>query len=114
MPVWGVWLDNDFYFSTSATSRKGRNLAANPNCAVTVSLDAIDVVAEGTVSIVDDESTLRRVVDVYVPKYDWPLTIRERGVYGENGDGGPMYRLSPVVAFGFEPGGTFKATRWRF
>ena len=34
MVVWGVWLDGAYYFSTSATSRKGRNLQQNPNCVV--------------------------------------------------------------------------------
>jgi hypothetical protein len=114
MPVWGVWLDGAFYFSTSATSRKGRNLAANPSCTITVSLDGIDVVVEGAAAILDDESMLRRVADVYGPKYDWPLTVRDGGIYGENGDGGPIYKLSPAVAFGFEAEGTFAATRWRF
>src|SRR4030088_33397 len=30
MPVWGVWLDDAFFFSTGRKSRKGQNLAANP------------------------------------------------------------------------------------
>ncbi len=34
MVVWGIWLDGAYYFSTSATSRKGRNLQQNPNCVV--------------------------------------------------------------------------------
>ncbi len=29
MPVWGVWYDNQFYFSTGRESRKARNLAVN-------------------------------------------------------------------------------------
>ena len=27
MPVWGVWLDDAFFFSTGRKSRKGQNLA---------------------------------------------------------------------------------------
>src|SRR5438045_7631525 len=34
MPVWGIWLDGAFYFSTSVTSRKAKNLADNPRCVV--------------------------------------------------------------------------------
>ncbi len=34
MLVWGVWIDDAFYFSTDQRSRKSRNLAANPNCVV--------------------------------------------------------------------------------
>jgi hypothetical protein len=33
-PVWGVWLDETFYFSTGRRSRKARNLAADPRCVV--------------------------------------------------------------------------------
>ncbi len=29
-PVWGVWVDETFYFGTGERSRKGRNLAADP------------------------------------------------------------------------------------
>jgi nitroimidazol reductase NimA-like FMN-containing flavoprotein (pyridoxamine 5'-phosphate oxidase superfamily) len=35
MPLWGVWLDDAFFFSTGRTSRKGQNLAANPACTIT-------------------------------------------------------------------------------
>ena len=34
MVVWGIWLDNAYYFSTGSTTRKAKNLAANPNCVV--------------------------------------------------------------------------------
>src|SRR5579883_2552413 len=40
MPVWGVWSDGAFFFSTGADSVKGRNLAANP--ALTVHLESGD------------------------------------------------------------------------
>ena len=34
MPVWGVWIDDAFYFSTGTQSRKARNLAENPRCVI--------------------------------------------------------------------------------
>jgi hypothetical protein len=34
MPVWGVWLDDAFFFSTGRKSRKGQNLSANPACSI--------------------------------------------------------------------------------
>ena len=34
MVVWGIWLENAYYFSTGSTTRKAKNLAANPNCVV--------------------------------------------------------------------------------
>ena len=114
MPVWGVWLDSKFYFSTSATSRKGKNLAKNPHCAINVSRHAMDIVVEGTADMVTEDATLHRVAEAYSPKYEWPLTVRGGGVYGENGDGGPVYVMTPTVAFGFGDASDFSATRWRF
>jgi hypothetical protein len=34
MPVWGVWMEEAFYFSCGQASRKARNLALNPACVV--------------------------------------------------------------------------------
>src|SRR4051812_22385567 len=33
-PVWGLWMDDAFYFSTDSASVKGRNLAARPDVVV--------------------------------------------------------------------------------
>lgn len=60
-----IWLDDTFYFTSGPQLRKSRNLAANPRCAVSVSLDDIDVVVEGTASKVTDPDTLERVASVY-------------------------------------------------
>jgi nitroimidazol reductase NimA-like FMN-containing flavoprotein (pyridoxamine 5'-phosphate oxidase superfamily) len=114
MPVWGVWLDNKFFFSTSTTSRKGKNLAQNPHCTISVSRHAIDIVVEGKAAFVRDDALAQRVADLYSPKYEWPVTVRDSGIYGENGDGGPLYVLTPTVAFGFGAAENFTATRWRF
>jgi hypothetical protein len=114
MPVWGVWLDGAFYFSTSPTSRKGKNLAANPHCTISLSGAGLDLVLEGTAAVEASATTLARVAGVYAPKYDWPLTVRDGGLYGENGDGGPLYVLTPIAAFGFGAAESFTATRWRF
>ncbi len=114
MPVWGVWLDNRFYFSTSETSRKGKNLASNSACAITLSLEGIDIVVEGMAALLSDAAIAQRVAEVYGPKYDWPVTVRDGGVYGANGDGGPLYVVTPSVVFGFSEADGFTATRWRF
>src|SRR6185437_13395833 len=34
VPVWGVWVENAFYFSTDPKSRKAKNLKANPAISV--------------------------------------------------------------------------------
>ncbi|HEV2086875.1 MAG TPA: pyridoxamine 5'-phosphate oxidase family protein, partial [Cryptosporangiaceae bacterium] len=47
MPVWGVWADHAFLFSSSPGSRKVRNLRAEPRCVVTTQDPVRPVVLEG-------------------------------------------------------------------
>src|SRR5260370_38260436 len=35
LPVWGMWHDGAFWFSSRKPSRKSKNLGANPRCFVT-------------------------------------------------------------------------------
>ena len=69
VPVWGVWLEETFYFATDRSSRKGRNLAANP--ALVVHLESGDevVILEGTAEEITDPSLLARFVEAYDAKY---------------------------------------------
>lgn len=113
VPVWGVWRDNVFYFSTGDKSRKARNLDREPRCAFSVENGNLHLVVEGSASRVSDEALLRRMVEAYTPKYDWPLSVRDGGVYGDSG-GGPAYAVTPKVAFAFDAGDMFSATRYRF
>lgn len=106
-PVWGVWLDEVLYFATDATSRKGRNLAANP--ALVVHLESGDEVAifEGTAEEVTDASLLARFAEAYEAKY------RFRPDTGHVPSG--VYRLQPRAAFAWrEKDFPRSAVRWRF
>ncbi len=113
-PVWGVWLDDVLLFSTAETSRKGRNLADNQQCAVSVQGDGLDLVVEGVASKATDEATLQRAVGLYTAKYDWPMVVRDGSWVNEQGNGGPVYVVRPTVVFGFGEASSFSATRWRF
>ena len=105
-PVWGVWLDEALYFSTSPSSRKGLNLGANP--AVVVHLESGDevVIIEGTVEAVDDPTLLARMADVYEAKYQFRPDATGDAI---------VYRLRPRVAFAWrERDFPSSATRWSF
>ncbi len=112
MPVWGIWLDEGFYFSTGRQSRKARNLAANPNCVISAEVadrasvnDAI--IVEGTVKEITDSSLRRKFAELYSAKYRWDM----------EGFAEPVYLVRPVVAFAFIEGAdefTGTATRWVF
>ena len=111
MPVWGVWLDETFYFSTGPTTVNGRNLVANHAIAVHLESGEDAVILEGRAEQVNEPSLLRRINEVYGPKYDWDRPMQE------------CYALRPNVAFAWlcrgngpssEKDFLGSATRWRF
>lgn len=89
MPVWGVWLDGAWYFSTSATSRKSRNLEQNANCVVCNDNIEEAVIMEGSAQrLKDDEIPKQAFVD-YKAKYGWELDPKR----------GPVWRVRPRTVF---------------
>ena len=107
MPVWGVWVHELFLFSTSRSSRKGRNLAQQP--AIVVHLESGDdvVILEGAVREVIDPVLLAAFAEAYKAKYQFPPdTADPKNV---------TYALHLQLAFAWLesdfPGG---ATRWQF
>src|ERR1700720_2558946 len=69
MPVWGVWLDDAFFFSTGRKSRKGQNLAANPACTITNDKGEEAMIVEGLATEVTDAAALQRIATAYKKKY---------------------------------------------
>jgi pyridoxamine 5'-phosphate oxidase-like protein len=105
MPVWGVWLDGRFFFSTGGRSRKARNLAANPTCVVSTERADEAVVVEGACAAVNDPAQLRPFYAAYNAKYQWDMEAM----------GEPIYAVRPQVVFGFtEADLRGSATRWVF
>jgi len=104
MPVWGVWLDDAFFFSTGRKSRKGQNLAANPACTITNNDGEEAVIVEGLAIQAEDAAEQERVAVAYKKKYKMdPRSIGE-----------PIFRVQPSRVFGFVER-TFpqSATRWK-
>lgn len=107
MVVWGVWLDDAFYFTTGRDSRKARNLSTNPRCVVCPENADEAVIVEGVAEEVTDPMVLRLFKEAYETKYQEEVDTGQFIIYG----------VRPCVAFGFishavEFWGT--ATRWRF
>jgi nitroimidazol reductase NimA-like FMN-containing flavoprotein (pyridoxamine 5'-phosphate oxidase superfamily) len=68
MPVWGVWLDGMFFFSTGRRSSKSRNLTANPKCTVSPDGAGEAVILEGVAREVRETTRLRRFESAYKKK----------------------------------------------
>jgi hypothetical protein len=106
MPVWGVWVDSAFLFSTGDQSRKAKNLAGNRHCVVTTEQMHETVIVEGDAAYETDTALLRPFRRAYKEKYDFDMETTE-GVYA----------VRPRAVFGIvedqsaEVGGV---TRWTF
>lgn len=104
MLIWGLWLDDGFYFSTGKDSRKAKNLASNPRCVICSNNSAEAVIVEGVVESMSPEK-LKPIFVAYKKKYKMDVS----------GMGEPFYRVQPSVAFGLlEKKFTGTATRWIF
>ena len=106
-PVWGLWLDGAFFFSTDPTSLKGRNIARNP--AIVVHLESGDdaVILEGAAERITDTAVLARFADAYDVKYSFRPDTNDPD-FG-------FYTLRHKVAMAWlEADFPNTATRWRF
>ena len=112
VPLWGVWLDERFYFEGGPDTRRGRNLEANP--AVVVHVERGDEVAilEGTVEHITgpDESLAGRLVEAFEAKYGSKHDYHPKPDQWQEGG---LYLVHPSVAFAWSKFPE-DCTRWRF
>jgi len=119
--VGALWVDNAFWFETGEGSRKGRNLARDPRCTLSVATDEFDLIVEGTARKVTDRPTVAAMAERWAAA-GWPARVDDTGTaltaeYSAPSAGPPpwfVYCLTPAAATALgtvEPGG---ATRWRF
>ena len=110
MAVWGMWIDDRFYFSTGGDSRKARNLAANARCVVTTESGAQAVIVEGTARETAFADLPEGIAATYQAKYATALDPQL----------GPIFVVTPHTAFAFIEVGdapdefVSTATRWQF
>jgi general stress protein 26 len=110
MPVWGVWHDGAFWFSSSRGSRKVRNLAADPRCVVTTENAVEPVVVEGLAEVVTDPGALATMLALENAKYhtNYGIELLDPAVNA-------TIQVRPRWAFGLaEDDFTGSPTRWSF
>jgi PPOX class probable F420-dependent enzyme len=119
--VGAVWVDGTFWFETGQGSRKGRNLARDPRCALSLATDQFDLVVEGDAGTVTDPPTVARLAAVWAAE-GWPARPDESGAaltaeYSAPSAGPPpwhVYRITPRTATALGTVEPYGATRWRF
>jgi len=118
MPVWAIWVAGAFYFTTGATTRKGKNLAHNPHCVITVARSApsgLDLIVEGKAMKVSDEAKMHQIAEVCA-SLGWHTTVRDGAFSADSGAPSAglfpfdIHEVQPATVFGMNGG----ATRWSF
>ena len=114
-----LWVDAKLYFTSGPGTRKSRNLAENPSCAISVALRTIDLVIEGTASMVTDQAIIQSVAERYAAQ-GWPASATDGAITAPYSapSAGPapwnLYVVAPVTAFGVATAEPYGAMRWRF
>jgi hypothetical protein len=119
--VGALWVDGAFWFETGERTRKGRNLARDPRCVLSVATAEFDLVVDGEAVRVTDPATVAARAGRWAAD-GWPVRVDETGraltaPFSAPSAGPPpwvVYRLAPRAATALatvDPGG---ATRWRF
>lgn len=112
MPVWGLWMDDAFYFSTGRQSRKAQNLASNSTCVIATENSAEAVVLEGVARETPDLRLRRKFIRDIERKYKFDMSGFTAGILNLQE---PIYVVEPRVAFGLhEKKSLHTATRWHF
>jgi len=119
--VGALWAEGAFWFETGGETRKGRNLARDPRCCLSVATLEFDLALDGEARRVSDRPTVAAMADRWSSE-GWPCRVDETGLaltadYSAPSAGPPpwfVYRVEPKRATAvatLEPGG---ATRWSF
>jgi len=106
MGMHGLWHDDAYYFGTSSGTRKAKNLALNPHCAL-IGEDMNElIIVEGVAELVDLDDLPQGISNASKKKYGWPLKPHS---------GGKIYKLLPRVVFAFPLKQiTTAVTKWVF
>jgi hypothetical protein len=113
--VGAMWMDGAFWFQTGARTRKHRNVARDPRCALSLSIREADVVIEGRAEKVTEPDALARIAKAWADD-GWPAKPDESGSgisapFNAPSQGPPpwdVYRIaasSATVVSSAEPGG---------
>jgi PPOX class probable F420-dependent enzyme len=116
-----LWAHDAFWFETGESTRKARNLARDPRCALSLATDAFDLTVEGSAEKISDPDTVADMVARWAAQ-GWPARVDESGQaitadYSAPSAGPPpwfVYRITLQRATAIAtvaPGG---ATRWDF
>src|SRR5919204_3429111 len=77
--VGALWVDDAFWFETGEGTRKGKNLARDPRCTLSLATDDFDLVVDGEAHKVTDPSTVAAMAERWAAE-GWPARVDDTGV----------------------------------
>jgi PPOX class probable F420-dependent enzyme len=119
--VGALWVDGAFWFETGPGTRKARNVARDPRCTLSISVNEFDLTVCGEASLVTDPETVAAMAARWA-EGGWPCRVDDSGIaltaeFSAPSAGSPpwyVYKITPSRATALltvPPGG---ATSWRF
>jgi hypothetical protein len=119
--VGSLWFDGSFWFETGDGTRKGRNLARDPRCTLSIATHEFDLVVDGEAERIRDPGTVATMAGQWNAA-GWPAHVDESGTaltaeYSAPSAGPPpwnVYRLTARQATATLMVDTGGATRWQF
>jgi Pyridoxamine 5'-phosphate oxidase len=119
--IGALWADSAFWFETGERTRKGRNLARDTRCTLSLATHAFDLVVEGTAQKISDPATVATLAAGWAAE-GWPASVDDWGTalaaeFNAPSAGPPpwhVYRLTPHRATALDTVGPGGATRWIF
>jgi hypothetical protein len=115
-PLIGLWFEDAMHFSTGPDEQKRKNLAANPQCALTTGAnrwnEGLDLVVEGDAVRVTDDAQLVRLAEALEGKYGtvWHFDVHD-AAFNASGHEAWVYRVAPTTLYAFAKG-EFAQTRF--
>lgn len=108
VPIWGVWVENSFYFSTGNSSVKARNIRRDNRVVLHLESGDETLIFEGTLDEADGSVSLQdEIARAYVAKYDLNPDVEDLDAI--------QYRLQPTKVMAWlEKDYPATATYWLF
>jgi len=115
------WHDGAWWIETGKRTRKGRNLARDPRCSLSVAVHEFDLTVSGTAELVEDPAVVAELCEVWASG-GWPCRVDESGTaltaeFSAPSAGRPPWHVYKIVASGAVALATIGeggATRWTF
>ncbi len=119
--IGAMWIDGAWWFQTSEHSRKGRNVARDPRCSISVGVHEFDLVIDGTAEKVTDPATVAKVAKRFADD-GWPCRLDDSGTaltadFSAPSAGPPPWQVYKITARRATALGTVMpggATQWTF